>query len=118
MLWRGPSRVPSGLLELAASSAAATSSRPMPLAARAVGSTCTRTAYFCAPNTRTWAIPGRLEMRWPIIVSAYSSTAESGRVAELSARNRTGWSAGLTLRKLGGVVISAGRRRAAAAIAD
>ena len=90
----------------------------MPRAANAFGSTCTRTAYFWAPKTRTCATPVRLEMRCASSVSAYSSTADSGRLAELSARNSTGESAGLTLRNEGGVVISAGSRRAAVLIAD
>ncbi len=57
-------------------------------------------------------------MRWAISVSAYSSTIESGRMSEASVRNSTGWSAGLTLRKLGGVVISTGSLRAAVVSAD
>ncbi len=46
-------------------------------------------------------------------VSPYSSTVDSGSVGEMIAMNRTGKSPGLTLRKHGGVVISAGRRRCA-----
>src|SRR5579872_3606045 len=46
-------------------------------------------------------------------MSPYSLTAESGSVAELKETNRTGKSPGLTLRKLGGVVISIGNRRCA-----
>ena len=42
----GTSSVPSGLLELAAASAARTSSTAMPLVASASGSKRTRTAYF------------------------------------------------------------------------
>ena len=45
----GPSSVPSGLFELAAASAARTSSTAMPFVASASGSKRTRTAYFCAP---------------------------------------------------------------------
>ncbi len=56
-------------------------------------------------------------MRWASSVSAYSSTVESGSVGELSARYRTGESAGLTLRKVGGVGIVAGSWRWRLAIA-
>ena len=44
-------------------------------------------------------------------MSPYSCTVDSGSVDELSAMNSTGKSDGLTLRKLGGVVISIGSRR-------
>ncbi len=40
-------------------------------------------------------------------------TVDSGKVDELNATNSTGKSDGLTLRKLGGVVISIGSRRCA-----
>ena len=40
-----------------------TSSMPMPRVVRARGSSCTRTAYFCEPNTCTWATPAIVEMR-------------------------------------------------------
>jgi hypothetical protein len=46
-----------------------------------------------------------------MVMSPYSLTADNGSVAELSATNSTGNSAGFTLRKLGGIVISIGRRR-------
>jgi hypothetical protein len=49
----------------------------------------------------------------PSTVSAYSCTVDSGSVSEMLAMNRIGKSDGLTLRKLGGVVISTGRRRCA-----
>src|SRR5262245_24620406 len=48
-----------------------------------------------------------------MVMSPYSLTAESGRVAEFSETNSTGKSAGFTLRKLGGIVISIGKRRCA-----
>src|SRR5437762_3437434 len=46
-------------------------------------------------------------------MSPYSLTAESGSVADPSDTNSTGKSAGFTLRKLGGTVISIGNRRCA-----
>src|SRR5258707_7166824 len=46
-------------------------------------------------------------------MSPFSLTAESGSVADPSETNSTGKSAGLTLRKLGGIVISIGSRRCA-----
>src|SRR6267154_5398949 len=52
-------------------------------------------------------------MVWPMVMSPYSLTADSGSVAEPSATNSTGKSAGFTLRKLGGIVISIGNRRCA-----
>src|SRR6267154_4329099 len=52
-------------------------------------------------------------MVWPMVMSPYSLTADSGSVAEPSATNSTGKSAGFTLRKLGGIVISIGSRRCA-----
>ena len=98
--------------------ALATSSRPRPRVARARGSTWARTAYFCEPYTCTWATPATMEMRWASMVSAYSFTCDRGRVGEVSAMYRMGWSAGLTLRKYGGVVMSSGRRRCACEMAD
>jgi hypothetical protein len=69
----------------------------MPICARELrGSSSTRTAYFCAPNTCTCATPLTIEMRCAIVVSAYSSSVDSGSVFEVSARIQTGWSAGLT----------------------
>ena len=70
---------------------------PMPREASLFGSSWTRTAYCCAPKTETWATPFTMEMRCAIMVSAYSSTVESGSVGEVSARKRIGESAGLTL---------------------
>ena len=63
-----------GLLTLPRAIAVATSSMPMPRVASARGSTCTRTAYFCEPNTVTWATPLMVEMRCARLVCAYSST--------------------------------------------
>ena len=48
-----------------------------------------------------------------MVMSPYSLTVESGSVSELSETNSTGKSAGFTLRKLGGISISTGRRRCA-----
>src|SRR4249919_4233923 len=48
-----------------------------------------------------------------MVMSPYSWTADSGSVDELSTTNNTGKSAGFTLRKLGGIVISIGNRRCA-----
>src|SRR6202022_1973828 len=48
-----------------------------------------------------------------MVISPYSLTADSGSVSEPSEINRIAKSDGLTLRKLGGIVISIGRRRCA-----
>ena len=90
----------------------------MPFEASASGLAWMRTANFCWPMTRTWLTPLRVEMRCAIRVSAYSSTAESGRVAERRLRKMIGASAGFALMKLGGVVIWIGRRLAAEVSAD
>ena len=50
-----------------------------------------------------------VEIRWARSVCAYSSTVYRGRVAELSDRYSTGWSAGFTFWYVGGVGISGGR---------
>ena len=113
-----PHSVPVGRLTLFFSSAACTSLRPIPRDASRLGSSCARTAYFCAPMTLTCATPVIMEMRCEIIVSAYSSTTESGSVGELSVSIRTGMSAGFTLRKVGGFGMPGGSRRSAAAMAD
>ncbi|OLD94042.1 MAG: hypothetical protein AUG80_19295 [Candidatus Rokubacteria bacterium 13_1_20CM_4_68_9] len=62
------------MFTLACATALCTSSMPMPRAASSRGSTWTRTAYFCEPNTWTWATPLIVEIRWPRLVCAYSST--------------------------------------------
>ena len=59
---------------------------PMPRAASLSGSTCTRTAYFCAPKTCTRETPLTMEMRCASRVSAYSLTVYMGSVVESSAR--------------------------------
>src|SRR5215212_4151974 len=61
----------------------------------------------------TWATPGIWDSVCPMVMSPYSWTADSGSVAERSATNSTGKSAGFTFRKLGGIVISIGSRRCA-----
>ncbi len=66
--------------------AAETSSIPIPREARAIGSSCTRTAYFCDPYTWTWATPLTIETRWAMSVWAYSSTCDRGRLGDRSAR--------------------------------
>ena len=48
-----------------------------------------------------------------MVMSPYSLTADNGSVADPSETNSTGKSAGFTLRKLGGIVISIGSRRCA-----
>ncbi len=74
------------MFTFAAATAADASSMPMPLVARARGSSWTRTAYFCAPKTWTCATPETVEIRCAMIVSAYSSIVESGSVGEVRAR--------------------------------
>src|ERR1700716_2940719 len=58
-------------------------------------------------------MPGSCEICWASVISPYSLTAESGKVGEFRLIYRIGKSPGLTFRKLGGVVISTGRRRCA-----
>ena len=59
-------------------------------------------------ETCTCETPLTMEMRCARRVWAYSSTAESGSVGELRARKRTGESAGLTFRMVGGLGMFAG----------
>src|ERR1700754_1724513 len=59
------------------------------------------------------ATPGICDSACPMVMSPYSLTADNGSVADPSATNRTGKSAGFTFRKLGGIVISIGSRRCA-----
>src|SRR5579885_391631 len=95
----------------------ATSLSPICRAASLSGSTCTRTAYFCVPNTITCATPETMEMRCAMVVSAYSSTVQMGKVSEKTPRNITGESAGLYLRKEGGAGMPGGSRGVASAMA-
>ncbi len=104
----GPLSVPTGVLELVLATTVRMSSSEILRAAAATGSTCTRTANFCAPNTSTWAIPGSCEICCASVISPYSSTTDNGKVAETRLIYMTGKSPGLTFRKLGGMVISTG----------
>ena len=56
---------------------------PIPRDARALGSSWTRTAYFWAPRTWTWATPLTVEIFCATSVSAYSSTSYSGSSGEV-----------------------------------
>ena len=97
-VWRGPSSVPSGVLTLAARSAALSSSRPMLRAASAGGCTCTLTAKRLAPYTLTWATPSMVDSVGEIRCSAKSCRSDGGNEGEVNAINSTGASAGFTLR--------------------
>src|SRR3954451_1294095 len=59
------------------------------------------------------ATPGICDSACPMVMSPYSLTADNGSVADPSETKSTGKSAGFTLRKLGGIVISIGSRRCA-----
>src|SRR5262249_31367496 len=72
------------------------------------GSSCARTAYFCVPNTCTWATPLTMDKRCATVVCAASSTSDRRIVDELRARYSTGWSAGFTFWYEGGEGISGG----------
>src|ERR1017187_8765419 len=98
-------------------SAVSISLMPIWREARACGSICTCTAYFWAPSTCTWATPEIMETRCARRVSAYSSRVHSGRVGEVRAMYRIGWSAGFTLVKVGGVGMPWGSRREACVMA-
>ena len=63
-------------------------------------------------------MPGSVEIRGRIERLAKASTSDSRTWLDFSARNMIGKSAGLTLRKLGGVGSSTGRRRIAEEMAD
>ena len=56
-----------------------------------------RTAGFCPPPIETKPTPGSWEIFWARVVSARSSTLESGSVSEVRPRVRIGASAGFTL---------------------
>jgi len=89
-----------GRLTLALLTASATWLMPMPREASSLGSSWMRTAYFCAPNTCTWATPLTMEMRWPAGSRRIRSgcrgagSAMSGRCAGI------GWSAGVDLAEI------------------
>ena len=95
---------PTGLLELALTMAFCSSCSVSPRTASWSRLARTRTAYFCEPKISTWATPGRVEMRGRIARLAKASMSDSRTCDDFSARNITAKSAGLTLRKLGGVV--------------
>src|SRR5882724_7151289 len=63
-------------------------------------------------------MPGSVEMRGRMARLAKASMSDRRTCEDFSAMNMIGKSAGLTLRKLGGVGSSAGRRRIAEEIAD
>jgi len=98
--------------------ACATWSIPIIRDASCCGSTSTRTANFCDPNTFTWATPVTIERRWASRFCAYRSSCGSGSVGELSVRNSTGESAGFTFWNEGGDGIPGGSCRCARAIID
>src|SRR4051794_15721011 len=84
--WYVPHNVPVGWFWFPLWIADTTSLIPTCRLANALGSSCTRTAYFCAPYTFTCATPLICEMRCAIVVSAYSSTSLNRIVDEESVR--------------------------------
>ena len=116
--WRESAMAPSGLVELALTMAFCSSFSVRPRTESWSRLARTRTAYFCEPKISTWATPGRVEMRGRMARLEKASMSDSRTCEDLSDRNRIGKSAGLTLRKLGGVGSSTGRRRMAAEICD
>ena len=96
-----PSKVPSGVSELALATAARTSSRLMPIEAAATGLTRMRMAGCSAPLTVTSATPSIWAMRWATSVSATSYIVLASSVCEVSARIMIGAADGLTLRMAG-----------------
>ena len=110
--------MPVGRLTLAAAIACATWSIPIIRDASCCGSTSTRTANFCDPNTFTWATPVTIDRRWASRFCAYRSSCGSGSVGELSVRNSTGESAGFTFWYDGGDGMPGGSCRCARAIID
>src|SRR3989442_15365215 len=107
----GPHSVPVGRFGLPADTAAVTSSRPIPRAASAFGSTWIRTAYLPDPNTCTCATPLTVDKRCARNVSAYSSNTDSGSVPDVRARYRIGESAGFDLLYDGGCMPGGSWRR-------
>ena len=89
---------PFGLLALAEASAARTSSSPMPYLNSAFGFSSTRTAGSAAPPMMTWPMPLICDSFCDSTLLAASYIWPRVRVFEVSARIRTGASAGLTLR--------------------
>ena len=99
---------PTGVLELAAATAFCRSSRVRPRAESWSRSASTRTAYCCDPQILTWATPGSVASSGWMLDWAKRSISDMRAWSEVSAMKITGWSAGLTFLKLGGVVISLG----------
>ncbi len=113
---RGPHNTPVGRFTFWRVIAVATSSSAMPRDASWPGSSWMRTAYFCAPYTRTCATPPTIESRCASVVSPYSSSVESGTSVDVSANVKIGASAGLVFWYDGGM-IPCGRLRIVCAIA-
>ena len=90
--------VPTGVLTLAAVIAACNSLMPMPRAARAVGSTWMRTAYFWLPKIWTCATPSTVDSVGESTCWTKASILESGVTSLFNASSRIGASAGLNLR--------------------
>ena len=87
-----------GVTVLAAATAEAISSTPIPRAASASGSSWMRTAYFWLPNTCTWATPSIVERAGAMTCWLKASMSGSGVMSPLNARIMIGASAGFTLR--------------------
>src|SRR6185437_2885338 len=99
-----PHSTPVGKFTFALSIALTTSSMPILRIAIACGSSCTRTAYFCEPYTCTCATPDTVDSRWARYVSAYSSSCDSGRVFDVSARYKMADADGSTFWYDGGMM--------------
>ena len=110
----GPSKAPTGPIELALEMVLRTCSMEMPVIASAAGLTRTRTAGCSAPLTVTSPTPSVWEMRCASTLSATSYMALGAMVLEVRARIRTGEAAGLNFRKVGRFGRSVGRSLRAA----
>ena len=102
--WLGPIRTPAGEFEFPWLMAACTSSMPIPRAAMAPGSSCTRTAYLDEPYTCTCATPVTVDTRWARKVSAYSLNSCRLRTSELIENIMIGESAAFALLYDGGLM--------------
>src|SRR5579862_2096593 len=100
--WCGPHMMPVGRLTFWDCTAEVTWSTPSPRDESACGLRAMRTAYFCDPQTPTSATPSTIDRRWAIVVSAVSSSTDSGSTLEVSAMNMTGAAAGLDRWNVGG----------------
>src|SRR5690349_3544197 len=105
----GPLSAPVAMFTLAAATAWVSLSMPIWRVASAAGSAWMRTAYLALPNTLTWATPSMVDNCRARSVSAYSFSSDGFIVLERIAMNRTGMSAGFTLRKVGGWGSALGR---------